>query len=178
MLTTRLRITALLALLFISSTAFAESIPGRGANTGQPLGFRVKGTALTTVKGSPDLTPSLSLLPQKNGRATLAGLKTITISFNNSFTFTANIDSKGRVSGAFAAKLFNTGHLGIRFKDFDVTGVFGVSTTTNGTFTTPPIPVSITGTSDGVTPILLLSVPNFQITYVVNHGVATSIAAK
>ena len=171
----RNRLLIILALTFSVSAFAATTIPNRSGNTGQALGFRVKGTNLTTTKGSPDLSASLSLLPTKNGRPTLIELKTMTITFDNSFAFNSTVDSKGRVTGAFTAKLLNDGHLAVKFLNFNVTGILGVSTATpDGQFMTPQIAITLTATTDGVTPITLLNVTNFVVTYNVVHGVATA----
>jgi hypothetical protein len=171
-------LTPCLLVLLISFVVRAEDVPGRGASANQPFGFRVKGTDLApTTKGNPDLSPVASLLPQKNGKPTLVGLKTMTIVFQNSFTYTADIDSHGRVSGAFQARLAPTGKLAVTFKNFDVVTIFGVQTATDGTFNTAPIAIALS-VSDGTTTTNLLSRSDLVITYAVKRGVAKATAAK
>jgi hypothetical protein len=166
------------AMLLCASVHSADSLGGRTPTSGQPFGFRVKAGERATTKGSPDLSPVLSLFPQKNGRATLVGLTSMTITFNNSFAFTSNIDARGKVSGAFSARLVATnGKLPVVFKDFDVIGIFGVSTATDGIFDTPPILITLT-VSDGTTTTTLVDNAPLIITYQVKRGVARATALR
>ena len=173
------RTAVFLAVMFLCVAAqAADSLGGRRPTTGQPFGFRVKAGERAKAKGSPDLSPVLSQFPQKNGRATLAGLTSMTITFNNSFAFTSSIDARGKVSGAFTARLVAaTGRLPVLFKDFDVIGIFGVDTSTDGIFDTPPILISLT-VSDGTTATTLVNNAPLIITYEVKRGVAKATALR
>ncbi len=177
------RIGAVLIALFAVANVHAESardtVPGRTDSTNQPFGFRVKGTAPTLVKGFPDLTPVLGLLPvDQRKRPTLVGLSTMTVTFDNSFSFTSNVDSHGKVIGQFKGILRGDGHFSVQIANFDVIGILKVSTQTDGLFQTPPIPIQLSFTDAQANSTVLLNKPDLTITYKVKHGTAVATAAR
>ena len=161
-----------------AESARDADVPGRTDSTNQPFGFRVKGATPTVVKGFPNLTPVLSLLPvDAHKRPTLAGLSTIAVTFDNSFTFTSNIDAHGKFKGQFKGVLLGDGHLAVQISNFDVIRILMINTQTDGVFQSPPIPIQLVITDAQGNSTLLLNKPDLTITYKVKHGTAVATAA-
>jgi hypothetical protein len=163
-------------------------VPTTPTNNGGTIAFSVtappEASTLSSAKASHpsrfqinkiNLSSMASQLPKDTkGKTTLAGLANAYL-YLGSAVFTATVDSKGRVTGPFSARLSGGKLLTIQANSLDLIGLLGLDLTNDGTKTVPE-DVAVVVTDNAGSQIVLFS--GFggtgTITYTVKKGTATA----
>jgi plastocyanin len=154
-------------------------VPTSPTNNGGTIKFSVKASDTNGSRSKfqidkIDISSMASQLPSNRGKPTLAGLSNMYL-YLGSAVFTGTVDSKGKVSGPFSARLAGGRLLTIQAKGLDLVSLLGLDLTTDGTKTVPEN-VAVVATDSTGTAIVLFS--GFggtgTITYTVKKGTGTA----